>query len=72
MSRAGEHKKGKFSFDFLCKNKFMLFLPDINHRKIIGVMKYKVGAKLLPFQLSMSRAEERKKGNFPFDLFKNI
>ena len=40
MSRAGEHKKGNFPYDFLCKNNFMLFLPEINHRKIIGVMKY--------------------------------
>ena len=40
MSGAGEHKMGNFSFEFLCKNNFMLFLPDIKHRKIIGVMKY--------------------------------
>ena len=36
MSRAGEHKKGNFPYDFLCKNNFMLFLPEINHRKIIN------------------------------------
>ena len=40
MSRAGEHKKGNFPYDFFCKNNFMLILPEINHRKIIGVMKY--------------------------------
>ena len=67
MSRAGEHKKGNFPFDFVCKNNFMLYLPEINHRKIIGVMKYLVGAKLLRFEFSMSRAGESKKGNFPYD-----
>ena len=72
MSSAGEHKMGKFSFYFLCKNNFMLFLPDINLRKIIGVMKYKVGAKLLTFQLSMFRAGEHQMGNFSSDfLYKN-
>ena len=40
MSSAGEHILGNFSFDFLCIDNFMLYLPDINHRKIIGVMKY--------------------------------
>ena len=69
MSRAGEHKKGNFPYYFLCKNIFMLFLPEIIHRKIIGVMKYYVGAKLLTFEVSMSRAGEHKKGNFPYDFF---
>ena len=27
MSSAGEHKMGNFSFDFLCKNNFILFPP---------------------------------------------
>ena len=40
MSRAVEHKKGNFPYDFFRKNNFMLFLPEINHRKLIGVMKY--------------------------------
>ena len=40
MSSEGEHKMGNFSFDFLCKNNFMLYLPDINYKKIIGVIKY--------------------------------
>ena len=40
MSSSGEHEMGNFSFEFLCKNNIMLFLPDINQRKIIGVMKY--------------------------------
>ena len=40
MSRAGEHKNGNIPYDFFCKNNFMLFLPEINHRKIIDVMKY--------------------------------
>ena len=69
MSRVGEHKKGNFPYDFFCKNNFMLFLPEINHRKIIGVMKYLVGRKLFTFEFSMSRAGEHKKGNFPYDLF---
>ena len=40
MSRAGEHKKGNFLGDLKKENNFMLFLPEINHRKIIGVKKY--------------------------------
>ena len=64
MSRAGEHKKGNFPCDFFCKNNFMLFLAEINYRKLIGVLKYFVGAKLLTFEFSMSRAGEHKKGNF--------
>ena len=40
MSRAWEHKKGDIPNDFFCKNNFMLILPEINHRKIIDVMKY--------------------------------
>ena len=69
MSRAGEHKKGNFPYDFLCKNNFMLFLPEINQGKIIGVMKYLVGAKLLRFEFSMSRAGEHKKGNITNKFF---
>ena len=40
MSSAGEHKKGNFSIAFLKINNFMLLLPEINLRKIIGVLKY--------------------------------
>ena len=40
MSRALEHKKRNFPYDFFCKNNFMLFLPEINHRKINGGLKY--------------------------------
>ena len=40
MSRAGEHKKDNFPYDFFYKNNIMLFLPEIDHRKITGVMKY--------------------------------
>ena len=69
MSRAGEHKKDNFPYDFFCKNNIMLFLPEINHRKIIGVMKYLVGGKLLTFEFSMSRTGEDKKGNFPYNFF---
>ena len=72
MSSAGEHKMGNFSFDFLCKNNFILFPQEMNHWKIISVMKYWVGTMFLRFELSMSRAGERKNGDFPFDLFKNI
>ena len=72
MSRAGEHKQGNFPYDFLCKNNFMLFLPEINQRKIIDVMKYLVVAKLLTFEFCMSRAGEHKKGNFPYDFFVKI
>ena len=70
MCSTGEHKKGNFPYDFFCKNNFMLFLPEINHWEIIGVMKYQVGGgKLLTFEFSMSRAGEHKKGNFPFRFF---
>ena len=40
MYRAGEHKKGNFSIAFFKRNNFMLSFPEINHGKIIGVMKY--------------------------------
>ena len=40
MSRAEERKKGNFPFDLFKNYNFMLFLPEINHRKIIGVKKY--------------------------------
>ena len=69
MSRAGEHKKCNFPYDYFCKNNFMLFPPEINYRKLIGVLKYYVGAKLLTFEFSLSRAREHKKGNFPYDFF---
>ena len=39
----------------------MLFLAEINYRKLIGVLKYFVGAKLLTFEFSMSRAGEHKR-----------
>ena len=67
MSSAGEHILGNFSFDFLCIDNFMLYLPDINHRKIIGVMKYLFGTELLTIELSISCAGEPKMGNFSFD-----
>ena len=40
MSREEERKKGNFPFDSFKKYNVMLFLPEINHRKIIGVKKY--------------------------------